>query len=178
MALTRCPNGHLFSGRKYGSICPYCNTTVTPGENQYKRATTLDEAQDEGMPYVGEFEVLDPVTGWLICIEGPSKGRDYRILSEKNFIGRAEDMHIQVLGDNYISRRNHAVVVYDPKKRKTVLMPGDSSGLAYLNNETVYTPVELTAYDVIEMGKSKFIFIPLCGEHFEWEEFQSLQEKR
>ena len=34
--------------------------------------------------------------------------------------------------------------------------------------EAVYTPVELQAFSVIEMGHSKFIFIPLCGEHFEW----------
>lgn len=178
MALIRCQNGHLFSARKYGSICPYCNEAVLPEDNSYQRAKTLDEAQEESGPYIGEFEVLDPVTGWLVCISGPSKGRDYRIRSEKNFIGRAEDMHIQILGDNHISRRNHAVLIYDPKKRKTVLMPGDSSGLVYLNGETVYTPEELTAFDVIEMGRSKFIFQPLCGEHFEWEELQETDGRR
>ena len=25
MSLMRCPNGHMFSTRKHGSICPYCN---------------------------------------------------------------------------------------------------------------------------------------------------------
>ncbi|MGL4663811.1 MAG: FHA domain-containing protein, partial [Clostridium butyricum] len=25
MGLIRCPNGHMFSERRYGSICPYCN---------------------------------------------------------------------------------------------------------------------------------------------------------
>lgn len=23
-------------------------------------------------------------------------------------------------------------------------------------------------YDTIELGKSKFVFVPFCGEHFEW----------
>jgi hypothetical protein len=78
-------------------------------------------------------------------------------------------MHIRIIGDNTISRRNHAVIVYDPKKRNFFLLPGDASGLAYHNNEAVYSPVELTAYDVIQLGRSKFIFIPLCGSHFEWE---------
>ncbi|MNH47889.1 hypothetical protein D3C79_1113600 [compost metagenome] len=50
------------------------------------------------------------------------------------------------------------------------MLPGDASGLAYHNNEAVYSPVELTAYDVIQLGHSKFIFIPLCGAHFEWED--------
>lgn len=169
-SLTRCPNGHVFSGKRFGSICPYCNEAVLPGENGYQQAKTLDEVQDENAPYIGQFEVLDPVTGWLVCTDGPSKGRDYRILSEKNFIGRAEDMHIQVLGDNKIARRNHAVIIYDPKTRKTLLAPGDSSGLVYLNGAMVSMPTDLTAFDVIELGNSKFIFQKLCGEHFIWEE--------
>ncbi len=62
------------------------------------------------------------------------------------------------------------MIVYDPKKRNFYLLPGDASGLAYHNNEAVYSPVELAAYDVIQLGRSKFIFIPLCGVHFEWEQ--------
>ena len=26
---------------------------------------------------------MDPVTGWFVCIEGASKGRDYKIMTEK-----------------------------------------------------------------------------------------------
>ena len=78
-------------------------------------------------------------------------------------------MHIQIIGDNAISRINHAAISYDRKNRTAYLLPGDCSGLAYHNNEAVYTPVELQAFSIIEMGNSKFIFIPLCGEHFEWE---------
>ena len=42
-------------------------------------------------------------------------------------------MDNQNLGDNEISRRNHAVIVFDPKKRETVLLPGDANGIVYLN---------------------------------------------
>lgn len=28
MGLIRCKNGHLFSEKKHGNICPYCNVTV------------------------------------------------------------------------------------------------------------------------------------------------------
>ncbi len=83
-------------------------------------------------------------------------------------------MDIQILGDNHIAKKNHAVLVYDPKKRKTLILPGDSQKLVYLNDETVYVPMELTAYDVLELGKSKFLFVPLCGEHFEWEEIDDI----
>ncbi|GEN36401.1 FHA domain-containing protein [Aneurinibacillus danicus] len=169
MSLARCANGHMFSTRKHGSTCPYCNIVVEPVlKNENRKVMAMDE-DEKTMPYLGEVEGIEPVTGWLVCIEGPQIGQDYRIMAEKNFIGRAEEMHIRIIGDNTISRRNHAVIVYDPKKRNFFLLPGDASGLAYHNNEAVYSPVELTAYDVIQLGRSKFIFIPLCGSHFEWE---------
>lgn len=166
--LIRCGNGHVFSSRRYGNICPYCNMTVKE-ESKEKEATQLDGTFDENSEYFEELEVIDPVVGWLVCIKGPQMGRDYRILSEKNFIGRSEDMQIQILGDNKIARRNHAIVAYDPLKRTTLILPGDSQGLVYLNNDAIYTPVELSPYDVIQLGNSQFLFIPLCGEHFEWE---------
>ena len=78
-------------------------------------------------------------------------------------------MDIQILGDNEISRRNHAVIVYDPKKKETVLLPGDSNGIVYWQESAVYAPTVLKAYDTIELGNSKFAFVPFCGEHFVWE---------
>jgi len=51
-----------------------------------------------------------------------------------------------------------------------VILPGDAAGLAYLNEEAVYIPTELKPYDVIELGKSRFLFVPLCGENFEWDD--------
>ncbi|KQO01087.1 FHA domain-containing protein [Paenibacillus algorifonticola] len=172
MSLTRCPNGHMFSTRKHGNLCPYCSISVEPAaaKGGDRKAAQQPETDDKTMPYLGETKGIHPVTGWLVCIEGPQLGQDYRIMAEKNFIGRSEEMHIRIIGDNTVSRRNHAVIVYDPKKRNFYLLPGDASGLAYHNNEAVYSPVELTSYDVIQLGHSKFIFIPLCGAHFEWED--------
>jgi len=113
-------------------------------------------------------EEVKPVCGWLVCIAGARVGMDYKIHSGKNFVGRGDDMDIQIIGDNEINRRNHAIVVYDPKKRSTVLLPGDSEGLVYLNEEAVYIPADIKPYDTIELGKSRFLFIPLCGDNFEW----------
>lgn len=164
MSLVRCPNGHMFSARRYGTICPYCNMETKQKEKAEKPPQDFDV----------EMELLEdpiePVCGWLVCVEGARPGKDYRIKSGKNFIGRGDGMDIQILGDNKISRTNHAIIVYDPKKRNTVLLPGDSSGLTYLENEAVYVPTELAPYVVIEIGRSKFVFLPFCGENFEWNE--------
>ena len=113
-----------------------------------------------------------PVCGWIVCVKGPRRGKDYRVMDGKNFVGRADDMDIQILGDNKISRRNHAVIVFDAKKREKMILPGDSNGLVYLIEQAVYLPQPLNAYDVIEMGDSKFLFIPFCGENFVWEDSQ------
>ena len=169
MALTRCQEGHLFSSRRYGNICPYCNKTVILSSRRAD-AEDPDGRYGDSMPYIGDLEVMDPVTGWLVCVEGPSKGRDYRILHEKNFLGRSDGMDIQILGDNHIAKRNHAVFIYEPKNRQTLLLPGTSQGLVYINGDAVYAPVVLSNYDSIEIGKSRFIFVGCCGENFEWSE--------
>lgn len=161
MSLMRCPNGHMFSTRKYGTTCPYCNMETAALEDP--KAPAGFETPVELL----EEEVL-PVCGWLVCIEGARVGKDYKIRNGKNFVGRGDDMDIQILGDNEISRKNHTIIVYDAKKKNTVILPGDAAGIAYLNQEAVYVPTELMPYDTIELGKSKFVFVPFCGEHFEW----------
>lgn len=163
MSLVRCPNGHMFSARRYGTICPYCNIETAKKEPERPAeefAATMEILEEE----------IEPVCGWLVCVEGARVGKDYKIRSGKNFVGRADDMDIQIIGDNKISQRNHAIIVYDPKERKTVILPGDASGIAYLGGNAVYVPTDLNPYNVIELGNSKFVFAPFCGEHFEWKD--------
>lgn len=162
--LIRCQNGHLFSARRYGTVCPYCNIETATTE---KRETGKTEEELEEILFLEETA---PVCGWLVCISGARQGKDYKIKSGKNFIGRADDMDIQILGDNKISRRNHGVVVFDPKKKETILLPGDSNGIVYHNDAAVYSPQALESYDMVELGDSKFVFIPFCGENFMWED--------
>lgn len=161
MSLIRCENGHMFSSRRYGTVCPYCNL-----ETATKEKEGLDPDVD-----IEDYlmEEAEPVCGWLVCIQGKRLGRDYKIKSGKNFIGRGDEMDIQIIGDNKICHRNHAIIVFDPKKRNFMMLPGDASGLVYLNDEAVYVPSPLASYDIIELGDSKFLFVPFCGEHFEWE---------
>ena len=67
MGLIRCKNGHLFSEKKHGSICPYCNVAV-------KKNSNLEEdpqGKYSDLVYLNDLEVLKPVTGWLVCLEGP-----------------------------------------------------------------------------------------------------------
>ena len=38
----------------------------------------------------------------------------------------------------------------------------------YLNGEEVFSATPLQAYDLIDFGETKLLFVPLCGERFTW----------
>ena len=70
MALNRCKNGHIYSARKYGDTCPYCNTEIER-VNLYSntgRRTMIDDP-DKTMPIMGTEENADPVTRWHVLKE-------------------------------------------------------------------------------------------------------------
>ena len=86
----------------------------------------------------------------------------------KNFIGRDAKMDVALTEDKSVSRDRHAIVVYEPKAHLYLIQPGESSSLVYRNNEVVLTPVKLEAYDMITVGDVNLLFMPLCGERFNW----------
>lgn len=111
---------------------------------------------------------LLPVVGWLVCIDGPAKGRDYRIHSQYNSIGRARHMDICIEGDNTISSDRAALLAYDDVDRIFYFAPGQGRNIVRVNGKTVMVSVELKAYDELTIGSTKLLFVPLCGERFDW----------
>ena len=118
------------------------------------------------MPVVNK--VATPCVGWLIALGGEHLGTDFRLKVGKNFIGRSPQMDIALTEDKSVSRDRHAIVVYEPKAHLYLVQPGESSSLVYRNNEVVLTPVKLEAYDMITVGDVNLLFMPLCGERFNW----------
>ncbi|KAA6182486.1 FHA domain-containing protein [Thiohalocapsa marina] len=187
-----CKNGHSYDPEKYSS-CPYCGVQVELGSTRpYGGGATAgaerppaqaDATRAERTPtpkyrpgaegetvhvWKKRMGGIDPVVGWLVCVEGPDRGRDFRIHTERNTIGRSAIMDIAITGDEAISRENHAILSYNPRRHTFRIAPGDGRGLAYLNDEEVISPVELKPYDRIEIGESTLLFIPFCGEQFAW----------
>jgi len=113
---------------------------------------------------------FSPVTGWLVCIEGASKGMDYRIRSGYNYIGQKDNMDICIKGDNKISRERHALIAFDHEENVFFFGPADGKNIVRLNGKMVMNSVEIHAYDVLTIGVTKLLFIPLCGEKFRWTE--------
>lgn len=112
---------------------------------------------------------FDPVVGWLACVAGPSRGKSYTIRGGINAIGRGDRMDIVITGDLKISSENHAKISYSDKHNRFNLLPGDGRNIIYLNDEEVFSPMPLKAYDLIDFGETKLLFIPLCGERFTWQ---------
>jgi hypothetical protein len=119
-----------------------------------------------------------PVVGWLVIVNGAGTGRDFRLVPGQNAIGREKDMQICLDfgpdSDRTVSRREHAIIAYTVKGNEFRLLDRtQSSNLPCLNGETVWSPTPLKAMDIIQVGNTDLMFIPLCGEAFRWDSEKS-----
>ena len=110
------------------------------------------------------------VVGWLVAVDGPSRGDSFTLKTGKNFIGRKYENDVVLEGDDSVSRHKHAIIIYEPKKRKFIAEQGESSGLFYVNDDVVLSPIELHNRDLISVGSWKLIFVPFCDEAFGWDD--------
>lgn len=139
----------------------------------YQQAGEASQNYDVTMPFYsveGVDHMTRPVTGWLVCIEGAAKGKDYRLHEEYNYIGRSSKMDVCIKEDATVSRENHAIIAYDTLEKIFYFAPCSGGSIVRVNGKAVLSNTELKAYDKIQIGKSTFMFVPLCGENFVWEE--------
>lgn len=117
-----------------------------------------------------ESTTFDPVVGWLVCIEGATKGTDYRIHSQNNYIGRSARMDISIPEDSHISAENSAIIAYDNEDRTFYFGPGSGRNIVRVNGKPALSVEKIEAYDVLTIGTTKLLFVPLCGDRFDWNE--------
>jgi hypothetical protein len=111
---------------------------------------------------------IDPAVAFAVAVEGPHRGEDFRLKAGRAFIGRATESDIALTSDDAVSREAHALISYDSKGNEFLIAPGQSRGLTYRNGHQVANAEPLEAYDTIEVGATKLIFLPLCGPQFRW----------
>lgn len=112
---------------------------------------------------------VQPVTGWLVCMTGSERGKDYRLHIGKNFIGRSPTMDVVLVDDKKISREKHCSVIYDPKG-EAFYVTAEGGNLVYLNDQMLTDSEKLTENDKITIGDTNLIFIPFCRGMRKWEE--------
>lgn len=189
MSVIRCKKGHYYDSEKF-SQCPHCGiftedeedktvalrpsdglrdedktVALRPEADSYSRFADQD---DKTISIYKEEKGVDYIVGWLVCIEGPEKGRDYRLYHGFNRIGRDHSMPVAVMEDLSIGREASMAVVYEGKSNRfyAVSQPG---GTAYLNGGLLEAPKAIKMGDIIEIGKSTFEFVAFCREGRVWE---------
>jgi len=112
-----------------------------------------------------------PVVGWLVVTKGPGRGCTREIHFGMNSLGRDASERIALdFGDEGISREGHAFVVYDDKQQDFYIQHGGKNNIVRLNDAPVMSPSEMKRGDVIEIGETTLLFVPLCGPDFNWNE--------
>lgn len=129
-----------------------------------------DDENDKTVSYYGGSLGIEPVVGWLVCVEGEMLGKAFELKNGKNFIGRSQNMDIVLEGDPNVSRERHAIVTYEPRGRVFIAQPGESRELFYMNEQVVLMNMEMHNRDILSIGRTKLMFVPLCGSDFAWDD--------
>ena len=113
-----------------------------------------------------------PVVGWLVAVSGPHFGQSFPLTDGRNSIGRESENQVILSRDKTVSRIRQALLIYDPLHSQFYVQPGsESSQLAYLNGKMLKGIEDLKEKDIVMVGKTKLLFVPLCGENFSWEDY-------
>ena len=116
-------------------------------------------------------EKVRPATGWLVCIKGKTKGTDYRLYEGYSYVGRDPAKNQVAIPDDHISSVPSARILYDTDSRRFFINECNGArNPGYLNEQLFDGRVELKAYDIIRLGNTKLLFVPLCTDKFAWEE--------
>jgi len=121
------------------------------------------------------------LTAWLVIIEGPGKGAHLPLFYGMNSIGRSKYvgegiqqseqevcLDFGLDSDSEIARESQANLTYDKNGTGFLLQHGGGNTLTYLNGAPVLEAKLLSAYDRVGFGKTVLMFIPFCGEKFQW----------
>lgn len=114
MAVVKCHNCNQFYDNEMYATCPYCNMSLQSEfyntDNDIAKTEAYYEnvqSDDKTIGIYFQENDCNPVTGWLVCIEGTVRGKSYEIHMNRNFIGRDKLMDVTIPDDLLISRNNH-----------------------------------------------------------------------
>lgn len=181
---TNCPHSYDDSLPK----CPYCDA-VNPNYNGADNISPTNGANiipptDPFNPPVkgddGKTDIyrprkdmaVTPVVGWLVCTEGPDKGKDFRLHVDNNFVGRGFKgvVYDVNLKDTKVSRERHFSVAYDRECDSYFVTQGSGTGIVRVNNSPLGSGITyLNKGDKIRVGDTTLVFIPLETAYVQWE---------
>ena len=161
MKLTKCEQGHFYDSDKYPA-CPYCNTDLqTESAIVHTSAAGPEPAAEAGSPD-------GPVTGWLVVLDGPARGRDLRLGVGRTFLGLDQAAAPVTLSPDAPLGARQAAVAYDAATGAFTLLPGSSQQLCYLNGKALLEPQPVAGGEELKLGDATLRFVPFCDSRFRW----------
>jgi hypothetical protein len=151
---------------------PSAESTMSNNENQ--PSADSSSAGPKTKIFGGSSEELkyyqEPVVGWLVVVGGPGLGAFRPIFVGSNTIGSDSGQRIPIdFGDDYISKEEQAYIRYDADDRQFLFIPNlAKTNVVSIDNVKPTSAVRLMPYDIISMGNTKLVFIPFCGDEFDW----------
>ncbi len=118
----------------------------------------------------------EPVVAWLVVIGGPGLGAFRPVFEGNNTIGRAATQRIPInFGDDTISAEEQAYLRYDSADRQFLFVPNlAKTNVVSVNDAKPTSAVKLAPMDVVTIGQTQLVFVPFCGDEFDWSELADL----
>lgn len=142
------------SGESIGKTVP-----VTSGEGIGKTVPVMNDENSEKEK---------PVFGWLVIIDGPESGKDYRIDSGNCLVGTSKSCDIVIPALKRDDFENWFRICYDFRGGVFYIVPNADFTDIYIENEPVFSQRKITSHTVIEVGGIKLSFVPFCNEEISW----------
>ena len=105
---------------------------------------------------------------FLICIDGPMTGASFVFQENKAIIGRQKNYEIALFRDPSVSRSPHGVINYTKDTLTYTISKGDPEKKVSVNGTFIEQDTVLNMYDIIGIGQSRLLFLPVCSEKFSW----------
>ena len=108
------------------------------------------------------------VVGWLIGLNGATRGESFAVRMGRNVLGRDRRSDIVVHDDQASS--HHADLVFRPEERRFILMDHNSTNGPYVTELEIEPRRDLADKDIVRIGSHRFLFLPLCHDGFHWDD--------
>lgn len=108
------------------------------------------------------------VVGWLVGLNGPSRGEAFAVRMGRNVIGR--DRRSDIVVNDEQASSHHADLVFRPDERRFILMDHNSTNGTYVNEAEIEPRRDLAEKDIVRIGGHRFLFSPLCHDGFHWDD--------
>ena len=93
------------------------------------------------------------VVGWIVCLNGALRGRDFRLVTGRNVIGTAADCDV-VLTDPYLSSKHMAI---RHENGIFTLIDLDSTNGSFVNDRRI-SKIEIIDNDKVRIGRTELKF--------------------